>query len=94
MQHEVSHFNDLLLFHDDHAWFSVKEGQFIGTSGSSSTPKAVNLFCSCKPLGRAGAFLFVPEVTNFILYIPPKFALMLEMDIACTSIAAGVQLFL
>ncbi|KAK4805652.1 hypothetical protein QYF61_022410 [Mycteria americana] len=42
-----------------------------GTSGSSLTLRTVNRFCSCKPLGGAGACRLVPEVTSFHPEIVP-----------------------
>jgi len=64
-----------------------------GTCDSSSTSRMVNLFCSCKLLGGAGALLLVPAVIRFHPLPAPEVALtqILSVDTACISIAVGVQ---
>ena len=64
----------------------------VGTSGSSSTLRMVTLFWSCKQLGGAEPFLFLPEVTSFHPSPFPEFSLtlMVGLDTACFYSTDGV----
>lgn len=60
-------------------------------SGFSSALRMINILCSCKPLGGAGAFLWLPEVSSFHPFWSPAvaFILILGVDTACFSSAVG-----